>query len=209
MTSEQWLTTWPHLLARCGTVCHNSRHWVFWYSKALYPGPECILGPSFIFSPIALGLLSQRRWDATLDWKLPPPAVFLSRCSPAQILYRPQNIILLQQARCVRGKKKGKKEKAMNLGLFLWCTKHSEYGSRFQLRPGSNFSSYVITYGTFSHAGGEQDWRANQKSPLLPWSLTTAVQTCPLQSLFALAKFRTVYLPIRDCLLKLCRRPRK
>lgn len=70
------------------SICHNSKHLVFQCSKALYQGPECIRGPPFIRSPIALGLLSQRRWEAMLDSKLPPPALSLSQCSPAWILYQ-------------------------------------------------------------------------------------------------------------------------
>lgn len=68
--SEQYTTAWPHLLVLCGQSVTTAD-----IRFLVQQSPECIPGPSFISSPMALGLLSQRR----LDWKLPAAALSLSQ----------------------------------------------------------------------------------------------------------------------------------
>lgn len=46
-----------------GLVETAAARFFFQFSKALYQVPECKLGPSFISSPTASGLLSQKRWQ--------------------------------------------------------------------------------------------------------------------------------------------------
>lgn len=67
---EQYTTAWPHLLVLCGQSVTTAD-----IRFLVQQSPECIPGPSFISSPMALGLLSQRR----LDWKLPAAALSLSQ----------------------------------------------------------------------------------------------------------------------------------
>lgn len=117
------------------------------------------------------------------------------------------NIRLLQQARRAERKKAMKQFDCFG-GRFSFDLQEilkREQSPAVQIPRGQGQSSfsYVIAYGMFSHATGEQDWISQSKRPpLLPWSLTAAVQTCPPWGLFVLAIYRAVYFLIRECLLK-------
>lgn len=118
-SNGQQATIWPVVESRL-----LQQTLAFRCNKALHQGPECIRGPSFISSPIALGLLSKGRLEATLDWKPPAPAVSLSWCPPAQILYWPQILHC-----CNKQEGCWKEKPPVSVGYFVWFIRSPKTGA--------------------------------------------------------------------------------
>lgn len=160
--------------------------------------PECIPGPSFISSPMALGLLSQRR----LDWNCQPQHCLChSRDSfPARILYR--------NKQSSTGKKY---DSPVEFTLFMGLVRNPETEGDSSWadthQSGAKLLSYVSFYGTFSHATGEKERPISQsKGPAPPLEANSCLphMCTPALSLFTLAKFRTVCFLRRGCLWRVC-----
>lgn len=189
------MTTWPHLsvtTADMGFLVQQSpvsRPW-------MYPRPP------FYLQPYSVGITAPKEMGGNTGLKTATTSsVFVTVHSGPDPL--PATNI---------SKRGEKKKEAVERWVycigrrFLQILKKLWNGSRFQLSRHPQVKGKVLHLCNclWDILTCHRRTRPNSQSkgPLLPWSQTTAVQTCPPQSLFTLAKFRTVYFLIRECLRK-------
>lgn len=100
--------------------------------------------PVFYLQLLSIGITAPKAM-ATLDWKLPPPALFLSGCTPAQIIYCLTNTLYNSAATNKWGK------------YVFDLNKVVKQEPTISWRSRAWFFTYAIACGTFSHGREEQN----------------------------------------------------
>lgn len=148
------MTTCPDLLACCGDPV-TTADIGFLVQQSPVSRPWMYRRPLFYLWPHSVGITVPKEMEGNTGQKTATPSsVFVMVHSGPDPLPAP-NIILLQQARLVQKKPW---RRLLFSWLFLWIIRSPETGADSSWadtqRSRTKFLSYVIAYGTFSHATG-------------------------------------------------------